>query len=64
MKTEECLEPAWSESIAVGGQKFVEKVKEELGFKAIGRKINEGQGLQPSMNGRWGLTPIMEITTQ
>lgn len=42
LKAETCREPAWSESVAVGSKKFVEGIKEELGFKAIGRKIHEG----------------------
>ena len=42
LKAEACREPAWSESVAVGSKKFVEGIKEELGFKAIGRKIQEG----------------------
>jgi putative transposase len=29
----------WTQSIAVGSQAFIEKMKERLGFKAIGRKI-------------------------
>lgn len=41
MKTETCRQPNWSESVAVGGKKFVARIKEELGFKAIGRKIYE-----------------------
>ena len=28
--------------MAVGGKKFVERIKEELGFRAIGRKIHGG----------------------
>ncbi len=31
-------EPAWSESIAVGGKAFIENIKEKLGIKAKGRK--------------------------
>ena len=42
LKAEACREPAWSKSVAVGSKKFVEGIKEELGFKAIGRKIQEG----------------------
>ena len=38
---ETCREPNWSENVAVGGKKFVERVKEELGFRAIGRKVHE-----------------------
>jgi len=29
----------WTESIAVGSESFVEKIKEALGFRAKGRKI-------------------------
>jgi len=43
-----CREPAWSESVAVGGRNFVERVKEELGFRAVGRKVHEG--LRAGMN--------------
>jgi len=42
LKAEAFREPAWSESVAVGSKKFVEGIKEELAFKAIGRKIQEG----------------------
>jgi len=31
----------WTESIAVGGKEFIGKVKEDLGIKAIGRRIEE-----------------------
>lgn len=31
-------EPAWFESIAVGGKVFIDSIKEKLGVKAIGRK--------------------------
>ena len=31
----------WTESIAVGGKKFIEKVREKLGFRARGRKVND-----------------------
>lgn len=34
-------ESMWTESIAVGGRQFVEKAKEQLGGKAIGRKVSE-----------------------
>jgi putative transposase len=47
LKTELCREPAWCESIAVGGKGFVGRVKEELGVKAIGRTIRR---LQSGMN--------------
>ena len=42
LKVEAFREPAWSESVAVGSKKFVAGIKEELAFKAIGRKIQEG----------------------
>ena len=32
-------ESRWTESIAVGSKAFVEKTKEELGTKAIGREV-------------------------
>jgi putative transposase len=32
-------ETKWTQSIAVGSKFFVEKVKDDLGFKAIGRKV-------------------------
>ena len=31
----------WSDSIAVGNKAFVEQVKQQLGFKAMGRQIVE-----------------------
>jgi len=34
-------ERQWTESIAVGSKVFVEKMKDDLGYKAIGRKIIE-----------------------
>jgi hypothetical protein len=42
MQTETCREPAWSESVAVSDKGFVERVKEEIGFRACGRKVYEG----------------------
>jgi putative transposase len=33
-------ENKWTQSIAVGSKTFIEKMKEALGFKAKGRKIN------------------------
>jgi len=32
----------WTESIAVVSKQFIEKVKEKLGFRARGRKVNDG----------------------
>lgn len=37
------IEPAWSESIAVGSKRFVEDIKIKLGIKAIGRKVIENE---------------------
>jgi putative transposase len=34
-------QPQWTGSIAVGSKVFVEKVKDQMGFKAIGRKVVE-----------------------
>jgi hypothetical protein len=48
VKTEDWREPAWSETVAVGGREFVELVKDELGYKALGRKIHES--LKSGMN--------------
>jgi len=42
MKAGTCRQSAWSESVAVGDKKYVEKIKEELGFRAVGRKVQEG----------------------
>ena len=37
----------WTESIAVGSEKFIEVTKNLLGFKAIGRKkVNNGKGYE------------------
>ena len=33
-------EAKWTQSIAVGSESFIEKIKEALGFKARGRKIH------------------------
>jgi putative transposase len=33
-------ESKWTQSIAVGSKTFIEKMKEDLGFRAKGRKIN------------------------
>ena len=37
-------EDRWTQSIAVGGQGFVEMVKDRLGYKAIGRKVSGTDG--------------------
>ena len=34
-------QPQWTESIAVGDKIYVEKVKDQMGYKAIGRKVIE-----------------------
>ena len=34
-------QPGWTESVAVGGKDFVEKVKEMLGGRACGRRVHE-----------------------
>jgi REP element-mobilizing transposase RayT len=36
-------ENLWTESIAVGSKSFVETLKEELGYRARGRRINESE---------------------
>jgi len=38
-------ESRWTESIAVGGKAFVERIKAGLGAKAIGREVLEGDGV-------------------
>jgi putative transposase len=35
-------QPQWTESIAVGDKDYVERVKDQMGYKAIGRKVVEG----------------------
>jgi len=35
--------PQWTESIAVGDKVYVEKVKDQMGYKAIGRKVIENR---------------------
>ena len=34
-------QPQWTGSIAVGDKVYVEKVKDQMGYKAIGRKVVE-----------------------
>jgi hypothetical protein len=34
-------QPQWTASIAVGDKVYVEKVKDQMGYKAIGRKVVE-----------------------
>ena len=34
-------QPQWTESIAVGDKVYVEKVKDQMGYKAIGRRVIE-----------------------
>ena len=38
-------EDRWSEAIAVGGLAFIEKVKDELGVKALHREVRQEDGL-------------------
>jgi hypothetical protein len=38
-------QPQWTESIAVGDKIYVEKVKDQMGYKAIGRKVVENRDL-------------------
>jgi len=38
-------ESKWSQSIAVGSKSFVEGIKEKLGIRAKGRKVEESGGL-------------------
>ena len=37
-------ERKWTETIAVGCRSFVERVKEKLGVRAVGRNVQNGQG--------------------
>ena len=38
----------WTQSVAVGGESFIEKIKEALGFRAKGRKIRRaGDSFEP-----------------
>jgi len=37
-------QPKWTKSIAVGSETFVEKIKADLGSKAIGREVTMGEG--------------------
>jgi putative transposase len=34
-------EDQWTESLAVGGERFVEEIRDKLGFRAIGRKVSK-----------------------
>lgn len=43
MKGNPTRQPQWTESIAVGNKVYVEKVKDHMGYKAIGRKIIENR---------------------
>ncbi len=38
-------ESKWSQSIAVGSKRFVEGIKEKLGIRAKGRKVEGSRGL-------------------
>jgi len=35
--------PGWTESIAVGGEAFVRRIKERFGLRAKGRKVMRGE---------------------
>jgi putative transposase len=37
-------EKQWTQSVAVGGEEFVQRIKESLGTKALGRKVREVPG--------------------
>ncbi len=43
----------WIQSIAVGSEAFIEKIKEALGFRARGRRIRRAEGF-------FGLRETME----
>jgi len=43
MKGNISRQPQWTESIAVGSKVYVEKVKDQMGYKAIGRKVIENR---------------------
>ena len=43
--TDRCREPQWTEAIAVGSESFVQSVKKQLGFKAIGRRVRSSQDI-------------------
>jgi len=51
-------EPRWTESITVGSETFVEKTKAELGIKAIGREVNQEDGIYELKEGRTSYNPI------
>ena len=36
-------QPQWTESIAMGDKVYVEKVKDQMGYKGIGRKVVENE---------------------
>jgi hypothetical protein len=38
-------QPKWTQSIAVGREPFVEKIKAELGIRAIGREVMGEDGI-------------------
>jgi len=38
------LDGWWSEAVAIGSLAFVEKVKSELGIKALHRELEQGDG--------------------
>ena len=37
-------EASWSESVAVGGEKFVRNIQEQLGYRGKGRRMRESEG--------------------
>jgi putative transposase len=43
MKSNTARQPQWTECIAVGNKFYVEKVKDQMGYKAVGRKIIENR---------------------
>ena len=55
----------WTESIATGSKSFVEKVKNNLGFKAKGKSIN-GNNLQYQLRenvAEFGISPLQHFNT-
>jgi putative transposase len=38
-------QPAWTESVAVGGKQFLQRMKSGLGFRGLGREVIEGDGV-------------------
>ena len=50
----------WSEAIAVGSYDFVEKIKRELGAKAVHRDVNEAAGAH-TLREQQRFTPAISI---